>query len=55
MNTPRDIEYEVGDPAEKLVADEIERTIGRAGSIEEQELLEAAELEEIEFSNRSEG
>jgi hypothetical protein len=41
------------DAAEKHVADDIERSIGRATSIEEEALLNAAELEEIEYRERS--
>ncbi len=41
------------DPAEKSVADAIESVIGKARSIEEEMLLEAAELEEMEFRGES--
>ena len=40
------------DPQEKAVADGIESAIKRAGSIEEEMMLEAAELEEVEYRER---
>lgn len=43
------------DAAEKKVADAIEQAIPKAGSIEEEMLLEAAEIEEMEYRGDSSG
>lgn len=49
MNKPHDIEREIEDPSEKHVADEIENVVHHATSIEEEMLLEAAEIEEAAY------
>jgi len=55
MDTPRDIQQEIEDPAEKRVADEIEHTVRAATSIEEEAMLEAAELEEAAYHEPGDG
>lgn len=45
----RELEKRAEELAEKHVADEIEKVIKQPASIEEAELLNAAELEELEF------
>lgn len=54
MTGPRDIEREIDDPAEKRVADEIEKAVSKATSIEEEALLNAAEIEEAAYSEPDE-
>lgn len=45
----RELDKKAEELAEKHVADEIEKTIKQPASIEEAELLDAAELEELEY------
>lgn len=45
----RELEKKAEERAEKHVADEIEKAIRQPASIEEAEMLQAAELEEIEY------
>jgi hypothetical protein len=52
MDRQSDIEREFDDPAEKHVADEIEKVVRVATSIEEEAMLEAAELEELGYAER---
>lgn len=48
----RQVDAAAEEQAEKMVADEIEKAIAYPASIEEAELLDAAELEEIEFRSQ---
>ena len=52
MDRHSDIEQEFDDPAEKHVADEIEKSVPVATSIEEEAMLEAAELEEVAYAEQ---
>ncbi len=49
MGKRPDSEKDALEREEKRVADEIEETIRRPSSIEEEAMLEAAEIEELEF------
>jgi hypothetical protein len=49
----RELDKKAGELAEKHVADEIEKAIRQPASIEEAELLDAAELEELEYREDS--